>query len=136
LPGTVPVEITNNDVVLSSTNEDFQPTGNTFRQPAEAVLLSTGFEADMSLFHQLGVALEGPERAPIFNEQTMETNVPCLYVAGTAAGGSQIRFKQFISTSHDHVARIVRAITGRLPKRLGTVDTRNNAVSWEEVKRN
>lgn len=136
LPCTVPVEITNCDVLLSSTDEQFQPTGHTFRQPAEAVLLSTGFEADMTLFRQLGVELVGPERAPAFTRHTMETNVPHLYVAGTAAGGSQIRFKQFISTSHDHVARIVRAITGRLPERLGSVDARNNAVSWEEVKRN
>lgn len=136
LPCTVPVEITSSDVTLATTDEEFQPTANTFRRHTEAVLLSTGFEADMALFRQLGVELQGPERAPVFSGRTMETNVPNLYVAGTAVGGTQFRFKQFISTSHDHVARIVRAITGRLPERLGTIDARNNAVSWDEVKRN
>jgi hypothetical protein len=66
----------------------------------------------------------------------METNVPDLYVVGTAAGGTQSKFKHFISTSHDQVARIIKALTGHLPDRLGTVDARNNAVSWEEVRAN
>lgn len=136
LPGTVPIEITPCDVLLARTDAQFNATGSTFRYEADAVLLATGFQADMGLFRQLDAALQGPEQAPVYNSQTMETTVPDLYVAGTAAGGSQIKFQYFISTSHDHVARIVKALTGRLPQRLGTVDARNNAVSWDEVKRN
>jgi thioredoxin reductase (NADPH) len=90
----------------------------------------------MELFERAGVQLQGVERAPVHDSRTMETNVPGLYVAGTAVGGTQIRFEHFISTSHDHVARIVRALTGHLPQELGTVPARNNAVSWEEVKAN
>jgi len=66
----------------------------------------------------------------------METNVPGLYVAGTATGGTQSRFTAFISTSHDHVGKIVKALTGTTPERLGTVQARNNAVDWEEIKAN
>ena len=80
--------------------------------------------------------LEGVECAPAYNPKTMETNVPGLYVAGTAAGGRQQRFTFFISTSHNHVGKIVKTLTGRPPDKLGTVDARNNAVSWEEVKAN
>jgi thioredoxin reductase (NADPH) len=82
------------------------------------------------------VSLVGPEQAPVLNPETMETNVPGLFAAGTAAAGTQKRFTSFISTSHDHVARIVKAITGQMPDRLGTVAGRNNAVTWEEVKAN
>ena len=43
----------------------------------------------------------------------METNVPGLYVAGTAAAGTQSSgVKEFIETSHVHVHRIVAALTG------------------------
>lgn len=136
LPATLPLEITPCDVLLSSVDDDFQRTGDTLRHDADAVLLLTGYEADMHLFRQLGAELHGPEQAPVYDPHTMETTVPDLYVVGTAAGGSQQKFRYFISTSHDHVARICRAITGRLPERLGSVDARNNAVSWEEVKRN
>lgn len=136
LPCSVPVEITPGAVILAHTDESYRPTAQTFRFDANAVLLATGFEADMGLFRQIGVTLRGPQHVPIYDERTMETDVAGVYVAGTAAGGSQLRFKHFISTSHDHVARITRAITGRPPRRLGTVDARNNAVSWEEVKQN
>lgn len=136
LPCTLPVEITPAHVVLAHTDEELQPTDQTFRHETDSVLLATGFEADMALFRKAGVELRGPERAPSYNSRTMETNVPGLYVAGTAAGGTQVKFEYFISTSHDHVARIMKALTGRLPDRLGTVDARNNAVSWEEVKAN
>jgi thioredoxin reductase (NADPH) len=90
----------------------------------------------MTLFSQAGVTLNGDEQAPLFYESTMETDVPGLFVAGTAAGGTQSRFTYFISTSHDHVAKIVKAITGQPPGPLGTIPARNNAVTWEEVKAN
>lgn len=136
-PGTVPVEITPTEVVLASTTADFEPNGQLTRLPFDFVLLATGFVADMSLFSQSGVALVGEERAPQYDPETMETNVPGLYVAGTAAGGTQIhKFKYFISTTHDHVAKIVRHITGITPHRIGTVAGRNNAVTYEEVKAN
>ncbi|MFW5940415.1 MAG: NAD(P)-binding domain-containing protein [Chloroflexota bacterium] len=136
LPCTLPVEITPAHVILAHTDDELQPTDQTFRHETDFVLLATGFQANMELFRKAGVELRGPEQAPFYNSRTMETNVPGLYVAGTAAGGTQDKFEYFISTSHDHVARIMKALTGRLPDKLGTVDARNNAVSWEEVKAN
>jgi thioredoxin reductase (NADPH) len=45
----------------------------------------------------------------------METNVPGLYVAGTAVGGTQERYTVFIENCHVHVDRIVAALTGAAP---------------------
>lgn len=42
-----------------------------------------------------------------------ETNVPGLYVAGTATAGSQRPHRMFIENAHEHVERIVAALTGR-----------------------
>jgi thioredoxin reductase (NADPH) len=42
----------------------------------------------------------------------METNVPGLYVAGTAVGGTQDKYTVFIENCHVHVERIVAALTG------------------------
>jgi thioredoxin reductase (NADPH) len=134
LPSTIPVEITPSHVVLASTEDDIRPVS--IRHETDFVLLATGFVADMSLFEIAGVTLVGGGQVPVFNEATMETDVPGLYVAGTATAGTQSRFKSFISTSHDHVAKIVKALTGKPPDRLGTVPARNNAVTWEEVKAN
>ena len=42
----------------------------------------------------------------------METNVPGVYVAGTAVGGTQEKYTVFIENCHVHVERIVAALTG------------------------
>jgi thioredoxin reductase (NADPH) len=81
--------------------------------PADDVLLLTGYEQDPTLFEQIGIDLEGEERAPRFDAKTMRTNIDGVYVAGTAAGGSQRRARLFIENSHVHIARIVRDLTGR-----------------------
>ena len=136
---TVPVEITPTHVVLASTKEDLSPNGHITKVEADFVLLATGFVADMSLLSQAGVQLEDREYctdAPVHNPETMETTVPGIFVAGTAVGGTQHRVRHFISTSHDDVIRIVRAITGQTPQQVGTVAARNNAVTWREVMAN
>ncbi len=135
-PSTIPVEITPTYVTLAATEDGVTPNGHTFRHETDFVILATGFQADMTLFAQAGINLLGTTQTPEFDAATMETNVPGLFVAGTAAGGTQERFKLFISTTHDHVGKIVRCITGKSPGPLGTVPARNNAVTFEEVKAN
>lgn len=104
LPGTTVREITPAHVVLD-------PGGR--RINADSVLLLTGYEQDSSLFESAGVTLVGPQRRPRFNEATMETDVPGLYVAGTAAAGTQVSgTTAFIETSHIHVDRIAAALKG------------------------
>ena len=138
-PATIPVEITPTHVVLASTEDGVSPNGHTTKVEADFVLLATGFVADMSLLARTGVQLENREYcsdAPVHNPETMETNVAGVFVAGTAVGGTQHRTRHFISTSHDDVIRIVRALTGQTPPQIGTIAARNNAVTWREVMAN
>src|SRR5438105_12399448 len=51
--------------------------------PADFVLLMTGYRQDPRLFEMLGVTLQGEERAPAHDPETMETNVPGVFIAGT-----------------------------------------------------
>lgn len=87
--------------------------------PADFVIKAIGFVADMSLFEQLGVPLIGDQRAPEYNEKTMETKVPGLFVAGTIVAGTQNRYRLFIENSHVHVDRILET--------LGIARTRSSA---------
>jgi thioredoxin reductase (NADPH) len=79
---------------------------------ADEVLLLTGYDMDCGLLRELGAELRGEEQVPAFDPQTMETSVPGVYVAGTAASGSAKRATLFIENCHVHAARIVRAIAG------------------------
>jgi thioredoxin reductase (NADPH) len=134
---TAPLEITPSHVTLARLDEAGCPTGETLRQPADFVLLLTGFEADMTLFEQAGVTLEGPSQTPCYDPTTMETDVPGLYVAGTAAAGQrQEKYTVFIENSHVHVGRIVQALTGRWPDRLGTIASRQYELALKDFQAN
>jgi thioredoxin reductase (NADPH) len=114
LPGTIPVKINSQTVKLAETDLHGQPIqGQEQNLPFDFVLLCTGYQADVRLFQQLGVNLQGVEQVPTYNPETMETNVAGVFVLGTAAGGTQSKFTHFIETSHAHVPKILQAIQTR-----------------------
>jgi thioredoxin reductase (NADPH) len=77
------------------------------------VLLLTGYCQDPSLFEKFGIELVGDTKIPVYDPETMETNIPEIFIAGTACAGSQVKsHKEFIETTHVHVNRIVGRITG------------------------
>jgi len=102
LPGTTPVEIREHSVVFNTGEE----------HAFDFVLLLTGYRQDPTLFELLGVDLQGDARKPRYDETTMETNVPGVFVAGTAISGSpEERVRVIVEDCHVHVPRIVHALT-------------------------
>lgn len=72
-----------------------------------------GYVQDKSLFHQAGIELCGGNQQPQVNLETMESNVPGIYVAGTAFAGTQSReYRLFLENCHQHVNCIVSHLTG------------------------
>ena len=59
--------------------------------------------------------LIGDSHAPAHDDRTMQTNIPGVYVAGTAVAGTQDKYRLFIENCHIHVDRIVAALTGAAP---------------------
>ena len=120
--GTVPTRITPTHVQLEPWTDPDRPADPTFSfagppahgrsVPADFVLLLIGYRADMSLCRMAGVDLVGPTETPAYDPHTMETNVPGVYVAGTAVAGTQDKYRVFIENCHVHVDRIVAALTG------------------------
>lgn len=136
-PLTVPVAITPTHVTLERLAGQAAPTGERFELPADFVLLLTGFRADMRLFDMAGVTLTGESQQPVHDPETMETDVPGLYVAGTAAAGHrQPRYALFIENTHVHVAKIVKALTEHPPQRLGTIPARQYDLPFEAFQDN
>lgn len=132
LPETTPVEITPGHVLLAPVG-DAQFNVDRIEHPTDFVLMATGFRGDQSLLEQVGVRREGDNRVPVFNPDTMETNVPGLYLAGTVAAGIQQHYTLFIENSHEHAGKIVRTLTGRWPERLGSVAARSYALPLEDI---
>lgn len=92
------------DEVVIVTPEGEQVTDNQW------VLAMTGYQPNLDFLEKLGIRLsEDQVRKPFYDEETMETNVPGLYLAGVICGGMDTR-KLFIENSREHAVKIVRHI--------------------------
>jgi thioredoxin reductase (NADPH) len=80
---------------------------------ADAVFPLIGYEPDYPLFRRCGIALEAPMDVPAHDPETLESNVPGLYLAGALLGGRELG-KIFIENTRHHAGRIAEAIARRL----------------------
>jgi thioredoxin reductase (NADPH) len=99
------LEITPEDVLVATSSGQQ-------RIRAEAVFPMIGYEPDFALFVRCGVRLEGPNRVPAHDPETLESNVRGLYLAGAILGGTRIGHI-FIENGRHHAARIASAIAAR-----------------------
>ncbi len=78
--------------------------------PNDFVLAMTGYEPNFELLEQLGVNFQQDVyRTPVYNEQTMESNIQGVYLAGVVCGGYKTN-KWFIENSRIHAPRIIESI--------------------------
>jgi thioredoxin reductase (NADPH) len=136
LPQTVPLEIRPKHVVLGRAADGQAVDGERIVHETDFVLLCTGFVQDMRLYELAGVTLRGPERIPVHDPETMETDVPGLFLAGTTAAGNQGRYTLFIENTHHHVLKIVAAVTGRRDVKIGTIPARTYDLLLSEIRAN
>jgi len=67
----------------------------------------TGYLPDFGLLQQMGIKLGADKmKTPVHNPDTMETNVPGIFLAGVICGGMQTN-KWFIENSRDHAGKIL-----------------------------
>ena len=100
------VEITPADVVLTD-------GAGVSREPADAVLLLTGYRSDTTLLRQAGAAIDDALGAPVHDPDTFETTVPDLFVIGAFIAGRQSG-RIFIENGRFHGQVVVQEIARRL----------------------
>jgi thioredoxin reductase (NADPH) len=79
---------------------------------ADAVFLLTGYHPDGELLRGAGVHIDEDTLKPDLDLETLETNVPGLFVAGAIASGRETS-RIFIENGRFHGEAIVAAITAR-----------------------
>ena len=71
------------------------------------VLLLTGYRPNFEFLKNIGIDLsDDGKKIPYYNEETMETNVPGIYLAGVICGGLETH-KWFIENSRIHAKLIL-----------------------------
>lgn len=74
------------------------------------VLALTGYQPNLPFLEKAGIALsDDVQRKPTYDEETHETNVPNLYLAGVICGGMNTH-RLFIENSRVHAEKIMLSI--------------------------
>ncbi len=78
--------------------------------PNDFVLAMTGYQPDYGFLEEAGIAFQTDEfQTPIYDEVTLESSVPGLYLAGVLLGGRKTN-KWFIENTRDHGQKIINHI--------------------------
>lgn len=78
------------------------------------VIAMTGYQPDFGMLQKLGVQLaDEKSNLPVYDPETMETNLPGLYLAGVVCGGMDTH-KWFIENSRVHAEQIFKHIAAKV----------------------
>lgn len=78
------------------------------------VIAMTGYQPNCSFLQQIGVHLSEDEvLQPVYNPDSMESNMPNIYLAGVVCGGMNTHV-WFIENSREHAELIIRSIRKKL----------------------
>lgn len=99
--------------VIGIQNNDITIQGPASNQsiPNDFVLALTGFHPDRNFLTQTGITMED-EGYPTFNEETMETNVPGIFLAGVVASRHEAN-EIFIESGRYHGRKIAQHILNK-----------------------
>jgi thioredoxin reductase (NADPH) len=86
--------------IIIENEQGSEPVANDF------VLALTGFHPDRGFLNAAGVTMEA-EGYPTFHEETMETNVPGIYLAGVVASKHEAN-EIFIESGRFHGRKIAQ----------------------------
>ena len=96
-------EIKNDEVIISS-------IGKTITIKNDYVLALTGYKPNFDFIQKTGINISNDDKKlPEYNNETMETNIKGMYLAGVVCGGMETH-KWFIENSRVHASLIVRNI--------------------------
>ncbi|MGZ4159414.1 MAG: YpdA family putative bacillithiol disulfide reductase [Neobacillus sp.] len=101
-------EITENQVI-------FLKDGEQKAIPNDFVFAMTGYHPDHQFLKTMGIHIDEETGRPIFNSNTMETNVQNVYIAGVIAAGNNAN-EIFIENGRFHGGQIAKSILGKETK--------------------
>jgi thioredoxin reductase (NADPH) len=103
------VEITA-DAIVVDTPEGRLALHNDF------VFALTGYHPDFEFLERLGVTCTGVDRLPVCHKETLESNIPGIYLAGVIVAGSRTN-EIFIENGRFHGRQIAAALEEKLTPR-------------------
>jgi thioredoxin reductase (NADPH) len=91
---------------------DIQTPDGLVTIPNDWVIAMTGYQPNLDFLKKIGIELSDDDvMCPTINEDTQETNVKHVFLAGVICGGMNTH-RLFIENSREHAEKIIKAIAG------------------------
>jgi thioredoxin reductase (NADPH) len=108
--GTIKAYFNSNITRITEKTVEFSTPDGAQAIDNDFVLAMTGYQPDFAFLKHLGVNIGTDEfKTPMYDEKTMETNVPGIYLAGVICGGLKTN-SWFIENSRVHAEMILKDI--------------------------
>lgn len=108
--GSVKAFFNSSLVAIREKEADIQTPEGLITIPNDYVIAMTGYQPNFEFLRNMGIRLSNDEKChPEYNADTMETNLPNVYLAGVVCGGMDTHV-WFIENSRIHAQQIITAI--------------------------
>lgn len=106
------INIEFNATVEKITEHDvyFNVNGKHKKIENDFVFAMTGYQPNLNFLEEIGIEIDKASSRPLYNEETYETNLPGVYVAGVVISGFNTS-ETFIENGRLHGKHIARSIT-------------------------
>ena len=108
--GTIKAYFNSNLKAIRETEADIETPEGLVTIPNDFVMAMTGYKPNFLFLKKMGITLSDDDRyIPQYNKDTMETNLPGMYLAGVVCGGMDTHL-WFIENSRIHAEMILNDI--------------------------
>lgn len=110
--GSIKAYFNSNLQAIRELEVDIQTPDGLITIPNDFVMAMTGYKPNFNFLKKLGIILSDDKFIPQYNHETMETNLPGLYLAGVVCGGLDTHL-WFIENSRIHADMIINDIIAK-----------------------
>ncbi|MGG4469181.1 YpdA family putative bacillithiol disulfide reductase [Paenibacillus alvei] len=110
--GVIKMEFASEVVEIKEKTLTYKKQGENKEIANDFVFAMTGYHPDHGFIKKMGVEIEADSGRPVFNPDTMETNVEGIFIAGVIAAGNNAN-EIFIENGRFHGDQIAEAIAAR-----------------------
>ena len=110
--GSITAHFNSSLAAVRQTEVDIQTPDGLITIPNDFVMAMTGYKPNFDFLAKLGINLTADKFIPQYNPDTMETNLPGLYLAGVVCGGLDTHL-WFIENSRVHAEMIIGDIVAK-----------------------
>ncbi len=110
--GSIKAYFNSNLKAIRQHEVDIETPESTITIPNDFVMAMTGYRPNFDFLKKLGITLTDDKFIPHYNSETMETNLPGLYLAGVVCGGLDTHL-WFIENSRIHAEMIIGDIVSK-----------------------